>query len=104
MCLISGCGDYAVSRDCDGSAPEGGHGMYWARGPTGWRSHRPLTKVGYKSERGPEFDEERPNRFFTERLDDDGRAGSTNETNERGPRLTYNKKRRAKGWWLHRIT
>ncbi|MBX2812467.1 MAG: hypothetical protein KTR25_11685 [Myxococcales bacterium] len=43
MSLPSGCGDDAVARGCDGSAPEGGR-----------KATDPAQTLENKSERGPE--------------------------------------------------
>ncbi|MBX2812936.1 MAG: hypothetical protein KTR25_14065 [Myxococcales bacterium] len=54
MSLHSDSGDDAVARVCEGS-PAGGTGCTRPRDPKGWRSHRPLTNAGNKSERGREL-------------------------------------------------
>ncbi|MBX2811204.1 MAG: hypothetical protein KTR25_05320 [Myxococcales bacterium] len=57
MSSNSGCGDDAVSRVCEGAAPEGGYGDVPDRGARKGGEATDLSHVGNKSENGPEFED-----------------------------------------------
>ncbi len=57
-CLQTPAGEMARYPACVNGRPRReGTGRRGPRGPKGWRSHRPLTHVGNKSGRGPEFED-----------------------------------------------